>query len=112
MQVEQRVELAARVDAAIEAALGSRVVGCVIMIDQGGERIYTRAAGLSDREANLPMREDTIFRLASVAKPIVATAVLRLYELGQIALDDPVTRFLPDGTRRTRRSLRQGDRAT
>ena len=42
------------------------------------------------------MREDDVFRLASVTKPFVAIAAMRLVEDGAIALDDPVTRFLPD----------------
>jgi len=42
------------------------------------------------------MTEDTIFRLASVTKPIVAIAAMRLVEQGLIGLDDPVTRWLPD----------------
>ena len=87
--------LSERVDAAVDAALGQRIVGCVILIRRDGEEIYARAAGLADREANVPMRREAIFRLASVTKPIVATAVLRLVDLGLIGLDDRVTRYLP-----------------
>jgi len=84
-----------RVDAAIDAALGQRIVGCVILINKDGEEIYARAAGLADREADRPMARDAIFRLASVTKPIVATTVLRLLDLGLIGLNDRVTRYLP-----------------
>lgn len=84
-----------RVDAAIDAALGQRIVGCVIVINKDGEEIYARAAGLADREARMPMARDAIFRLASVTKPIVATAVLRLVDLGLIGLNDRVSRYLP-----------------
>ena len=42
------------------------------------------------------MREDDVFRLASVTKPFVAVAAMRLIEDGAMALDDPVTRFLPE----------------
>lgn len=84
-----------RVNAAVDAALGQRIVGCVILINKDGEEIYARAAGLADREANVPMQRDAIFRLASVTKPIVATAVLRLLDLGLIGLNDRVTRYLP-----------------
>jgi CubicO group peptidase (beta-lactamase class C family) len=89
------VDLQQRVDAAIDAALGNRLVGCVVLINKDGKRIYGRAAGLADRDANTPMREDTIFRYASVTKPIVATAALKMSELGLLGLDDPVTKFLP-----------------
>ena len=58
-----------RIDAVIDAALGGRIVGCVILVRQSGREVYARAAGLADREADRPMREDAIFRLASVTKP-------------------------------------------
>lgn len=89
------MNLVERMDAAIDAALGQRIVGCVILINQDGKEIYARAAGLADREADAPMARDAIFRLASVTKPIVATAILRLVDLGQIGLNDRVTRYLP-----------------
>lgn len=87
--------LAERVDAAIDAALVQRIVGCVILINRDGKEVYGRAAGLADREADSAMQRDTIFRLASVTKPIVATTVLRLVDLGLIGLSDRVTRYLP-----------------
>jgi len=72
-----------------------RIVGCVILINKDGKEVYARAAGLADREANVAMQRDAIFRLASVTKPIIATAVLRLVDLGLIGLNDRVTRYLP-----------------
>lgn len=89
------MSLTERVDAAIDAALVQRIVGCVILINKDGEEIYARAAGFADREANVSMRREAIFRLASVTKPIVATTVLRLVDMGLIGLNDRVTRYLP-----------------
>jgi CubicO group peptidase (beta-lactamase class C family) len=89
------MNLVERVNAAVDAALGQRIVGCVILINKDGQEIYARAAGLADREANVPMQRDAIFRLASVTKPIVATTILRLVDLGLIGLNDRVTRYLP-----------------
>ena len=83
------------VDAAIDAALVSRIVGCTVLINQNGKEIYARSAGLADREANRPLRRNAIWRLASVTKPIVATAALRMMEDGLLKLDDPVTTYLP-----------------
>ena len=74
--------VAERADAVIDAALGNNIVGCVVLINQGGERAYARAAGYADREAGKKATEDTIFRLASVTKPIVATTALRMIDLG------------------------------
>src|SRR6218665_187012 len=89
------MDLVERVDAAVDAALGQRIVGCVIVINQDGKEVYGRAAGLADREAGIAMQRNAIFRLASVTKPIVATTVLRLVDLGLIGLNDRVTRYLP-----------------
>lgn len=89
------MSLVERLDAAIDAALVNRIVGCVILIRKDGEEIYARAAGLADREAGIHMQRNAIFRLASVTKPIVATAILRLLDLGMIGLNDRVTRYLP-----------------
>ena len=89
------MSLIERVNAAVDDALVQRIVGCVILINKDGKEAYARAAGLADREVNVPMRRDAIFRLASVTKPIVATTVLRLVDLGLIGLDDRVTRYLP-----------------
>ncbi|WFU03034.1 serine hydrolase [Rhizobium sp. CB3171] len=89
--------LAEGVDTAIDSALADeRLVGTVVVIARDGELIYGRAAGLADRENQVVMRRDAIFRLASITKPIVAIAVMRLVEQGRIGLDDPITKWLPD----------------
>src|SRR5580700_8140168 len=88
-----------RLDAAIDRALEHhRIVGAVIRVAHHGEPIYSRAAGLADRERRVPMQEDSIFLLASVTKPIVTVGAMRLIEAGQMSLDDPVTRWLPHFT--------------
>lgn len=89
--------LAEGVDAAIEAALtDKRLVGAVVLIAKDGKLVYRRAAGLADRENDVAMQEDVIFRLASITKPIVTIAAMRLVEQGRIGLDDPITKWLPD----------------
>ena len=52
------------VDAAIDATLVSRIVGCTVIVQQNGKEIYARTAGLADREANTPLHRDAIWRLA------------------------------------------------
>ncbi|WP_026868469.1 serine hydrolase domain-containing protein [Inquilinus limosus] len=89
--------LSPRIDAAIDKALADkRIVGTVVLVARDGQLVYRRAAGLADREAGRPVREDTVFLYASLTKPIVTAAALRLVEEGRIALADPVTRYLPD----------------
>lgn len=93
----QDAELTQRVDAAVDAALAERrIVGGVVLVARGGETVYARAAGLADREAGKPVGLDTIFRYASLTKPMVSAAALALLEDGVIELDAPVTRYLPD----------------
>lgn len=88
--------LHARVDAAIDQALAEqRLVGAVVLVAREGELIHSRAAGLADREAALPMRADALFRLASVSKPIISAAAMVLVAQGRLGLDDAVARWLP-----------------
>ncbi|MGB9366640.1 MAG: serine hydrolase domain-containing protein [Xanthobacteraceae bacterium] len=95
--MDARTRDTAAIDSAIDAALADkRIVGGVVLVMQDGEIAYRRAAGLADRERAVPMREDAVFRLASLTKPLVTAAALRMAELGKIALADPVTRYLPD----------------
>ena len=89
------MSLTERVDAAIDSAVTSRIVGCVVLVNHGGKRVYERAAGFADREAGTPVKQDTIFRYASFTKPIVSAAALRMIDLGLLSLDDPVHKYLP-----------------
>lgn len=89
------MSLQSRMDAAIDAALVNRIVGCVVLVHREGKAAYARAAGFADREAGRAMREDAIFRLASCTKPIVATTALVMVDKGLLSLDDPVTKYLP-----------------
>jgi CubicO group peptidase (beta-lactamase class C family) len=85
------------IDAAIDRAMAERrIVGTVVLVARDGRLVYRRAAGLADREARRPVREDSVFLYASLTKPMVTAAALRLVEEGRIALADPVTKFLPD----------------
>lgn len=91
------VAMPLRLDAAIDRAIAEqRIVGTVVLVAHDGDVIYRRAAGLADREAGVAMHEEAIFRLASITKPYVSATVMKLVEDGRFALDDAVTRFLPD----------------
>ncbi|WP_392754117.1 serine hydrolase domain-containing protein [Streptomyces sp. LN590] len=61
-----------------------------------GDRTEVQAAGSADVEGTAPMARDSIFRIASMTKPIVAAAVMMLVEEGRIALVEPVGRWLPE----------------
>jgi CubicO group peptidase (beta-lactamase class C family) len=78
---------------AVESGLLSGGVTCVW---HRGEVIQVNEIGHSDVEANLPMRRDTIFRIASMTKPVTVAAAMALAEEGKLALTDPVSRWLPE----------------
>jgi CubicO group peptidase (beta-lactamase class C family) len=69
--------------------------GAVALVARG-DQVEVEAVGPIDVEGSAPMARDTIFRIASITKPITAAAVLMLIEDGQIALDEPVDKWLPE----------------
>lgn len=70
--------------------------GYVVMIRDGTGAEYAKAFGLRDISARAPMMLDTEFRIASLTKPIVSTAVMRLVQRGDLRLTDTVIRYLPE----------------
>lgn len=87
--------LEAHLNAAIDEAL-SRKVGTVVKLHHNWIRIYHRAAGYSDRETKKYMESDAIFRLALIAKPIVAIATMHMVKKEMIDLYQPLSDLLPD----------------
>ncbi|MES2183273.1 MAG: serine hydrolase domain-containing protein [Pseudomonadota bacterium] len=95
--VTARWNRAGALDAAIQDAVSTgRIVGATVVAAQDGEIVYHRAAGFADREAQRRMAEGELFRLASMTKPIVCVTALALMDQGQLRLEDPITRWLPD----------------
>lgn len=87
----------AQLDGAIENALNEkRIAGAVVIVAHKGEVIYRKAKGLNDTKNNVAMKEDALFRLSSLSKPIVAATVLSLVEKGLLDLNAPVTKYLPE----------------
>jgi len=71
------------------------IVGAEVYIEQGGHVLLRTAFGWHDRERGVQMPPDAIFRMRSMTKPLVGTAVLMLYEEGKLALEDPIARYIP-----------------
>ncbi|WP_196054866.1 serine hydrolase domain-containing protein [Nocardia aurantiaca] len=72
------------------------VVGAVAAIYRHGEPVQVDTSGWRDRAAGQPMRRDTLFRIASMTKPITAVAALTLVDEGRIGLSDSVDTWLPE----------------
>jgi CubicO group peptidase (beta-lactamase class C family) len=71
------------------------VPGAVALVARG-DRVEMEALGSTDVAGTAPMTRDTIFRIASITKPIIAAAVMMLIEDGRVALADPVGEWLPE----------------
>ena len=78
-----------------------RLAGAVVRIQQDGKLVFSEAVGWRDKEARDPMREDTIFRIASQTKALTSVAVMMLMEEGKLLLDDPVGKHLPEWKKTT-----------
>jgi CubicO group peptidase (beta-lactamase class C family) len=83
----------ASVQEAIDAGL---LAGAVTLVWQAGEVLQVNELGFRDVDARLPMQRDTIFRIASMTKPVTVAAAMTLLEEGKLALTDPVAKWLPE----------------
>jgi CubicO group peptidase (beta-lactamase class C family) len=83
-------------DAHLEKYISSgKLAGTLTVIHHRGQVAHWSAQGLMDRERGKPMRDDAIFRIYSMTRPIVSVALMQLYERGLVQLDDPVHRYIP-----------------
>ncbi|MEV6624265.1 serine hydrolase domain-containing protein [Amycolatopsis sp. NPDC051106] len=73
----------------------SDLPGAVALVAHG-DQVEAAAVGSADAEGTVPMARDSLFRVASLTKPITAAAVLLLVDDGELALDDPIARWLPE----------------
>ncbi|MCH2181800.1 MAG: beta-lactamase family protein [Mariniblastus sp.] len=90
-------EPAAEIQAAIEAfQTEHQLPGISVAISQQGKFIFNRAFGLSDLENRVPASPATVYRTASIAKPLTAICVLQLAEQGKIDLDQPISQYCPE----------------
>jgi CubicO group peptidase (beta-lactamase class C family) len=73
-----------------------KIAGCQTLVARGGHVAYFGSLGEMDRERAQPVRDDTIWRLYSMTKPVTGVALMTLYERGHFQLNDPVHRFIPE----------------
>lgn len=73
-----------------------KLAGAVALVARRGKIAYLQAFGQRDREAATPMRDDTIFRIASQSKALVSVGVMMLQEQGKLLIADPVGNYLPE----------------
>ena len=86
-----------RIHDVIQAHIDARdFAGAVTLVMRKGKVVHFEAHGLMDLESNKPMRTDTLFRMASMTKPMTAVSILMLMEEGKLVLSDPVSKFIPE----------------
>jgi CubicO group peptidase (beta-lactamase class C family) len=73
----------------------TRIPGMAVGVVADGSTVYARGFGVASLDHYRPVTVETLFHMASVTKPFVATAIMQLVEEGIVALDDPVVRHLP-----------------
>ncbi|MFP6615407.1 MAG: serine hydrolase domain-containing protein [Candidatus Hydrogenedentota bacterium] len=72
------------------------IAGATAMIIRNGKIGYYENFGHADREKKIPMKDDTLFRIYSMSKPITSVALMSLFEEGKFFLDDPVSKYIPE----------------
>ena len=73
-----------------------KLAGVTTLVARHGKVVHFDAYGKRDLEAAKPVEKDTIFRIASMTKPIVGVAMMMLWEQGKWTLDDPVAKHIPE----------------
>jgi CubicO group peptidase (beta-lactamase class C family) len=73
-----------------------KLAGLTTLVARHGKVVYLDAYGVQDLATKKPVTRDTIFRLASMTKPIVGVAMMMLWEQGMWTLDDPVVKHIPE----------------
>jgi CubicO group peptidase (beta-lactamase class C family) len=79
-----------------EACDAGLLAGAVTMVWQNGKVLQVNGIGYRDVEAGLPMQRDTLFRIASMSKPVTVAAAMSLVDEGKLGLRDPIVRWLPE----------------
>jgi CubicO group peptidase (beta-lactamase class C family) len=84
-------------DAALQSYVDDeRIAGSVTLILRDGRIVYSAEKGMRNVEARLPMTQDTVFRIASQSKAIIATGIMMLHERGVLQISDPLSKYFPE----------------
>jgi len=86
-----------RASAMVDRLIAEKTIaGAITLVVRHGKIAHLECSGMQDVEKSQPMRQDALFRLYSMTKPVTAVATLMLYEQGAFTLQDPVGKFLPE----------------
>ena len=89
--------MSASIAAALQPFVERRALAGAVTLVANQDRILdVTAVGFADLAAGVPMREDTLFWIASMTKPLTGTALMMLVDEGKLQVDDPVENYLPE----------------
>ena len=72
------------------------ISGAVMLVARRGQIAYIDVQGTMDVESKKPMTRDSVFRMASMTKPVIGVSIMMLLEEGKLRLDDPISKFIPE----------------
>jgi methyl acetate hydrolase len=97
LQAQSRLRDGADIDRYLAQVIAeTQIPGIVAMVADADGVLYTGAFGKQDSAANIAMAPDTIFRIASMTKPVTSVAVMMLVQQGDLGLEDPLAKYLPE----------------
>jgi CubicO group peptidase (beta-lactamase class C family) len=86
-----------RIDQMIQRRIDAgEMTGAVTIVARQGKVVHLEAQGVMDLESKKPMTKDTMFRVASMTKPVTGLAIMMMIEEGKVRLTDPVSRYIPE----------------
>ena len=96
MRYLDKEKLALNIESRMKSDLdANNVSGASVLVKQSGKTVYKNHFGTVSPESDVAVSDNTIFRLASMTKPITAVAALILVQRGMLSLDDPVEKYIP-----------------
>jgi CubicO group peptidase (beta-lactamase class C family) len=94
----------------VDDAGPNQVAGAVLVVGSSQGVVLNEALGHQDSEAKLPMAKDSLFRIASMTKPITAMGIMILQDQGKLSVEDPVEKYLPEFKGQMLIDSRMGDK--
>src|SRR6266436_1088741 len=92
MEPEALAKIAPRMEQFVK---DKQIAGAVTLVMRQGKLVHFAAVGSADVAHERPMHRDAIFEIASMTKPMTATAIMILQDEGKLAVNDPVSKFIP-----------------
>ena len=86
-----------RIDQMIQRRIAAgEMTGAVTIVARKGKIVHLDAQGVMDLDSKKPVTKDTMFRVASMTKPVTGVAIMMMIEEGKVRLNDPVSRYIPE----------------